>query len=293
MLVKEALEEFGREHRTRGSRPRTAQWYTSTLKLLLARWLEEPVPALTPFVVAASLNAAAERGLKPATVANYDRALRGFTAWLHGVELLEKNPMKGRKRPTVRWHIKEVATAAEIRALFAVVKTDQRYADRNTALLSLLLGCGLRAGEVVTLRLADVDWQASTLKVSGKTGERTVPVDRLTLKALRRYVTHGRRGQHACLFLHAGDPLAASSLTQLLHRLSKRAGLSRLISPHLLRHTLATAYLRNGGDVASLRLILGHTTISTTALYLHLVPQDLRRELERFTPMTAAYLGQQ
>lgn len=290
MLVREALEEFGREHRTRGSRPRTAEWYSVTLRRLLARWLEEPVTVLTPLTVGMALNAAAERGIKPGTVANYDRALRGFTSWLHGTELLEKNPMKGRKRPNVRWHIKETATVEEIRALFAVVKTDKRYAERNTAILCLLLGCGLRAGEVVTLKLADVGWDAATLKVSGKTGERTVPVDRRTLKSLRRYVTHSRKGVHPCVFLFAGKPLASTSLTHLLHRLSNRAGLTRRISPHLLRHTLATAYLRNGGDVASLRLILGHTTISTTALYLHLVPQDLRRELERFTPMTAAML---
>jgi len=290
MLVREALEEFGREHKTRGSRPRTAEWYSVTLRRLLVKWMDEPVTVLTPFTVGAALNAAADRGITPGTVANYDRALRGFTSWLHGAELLEKNPMRGRKRPNVRWAIKETATAEEIRALFAVVKKDQRYAHRNTALLCLLLGCGLRAGEVVTLKLANVDWEAATLGVSGKTGGRTVPMDRMTARALRRYVTHGRRGTHACVFLFAGKPIASTSLTHLLHRLSKRAGLTRRISPHLLRHTLATAYLRNGGDVASLRMILGHTTISTTALYLHLVPQDLRRELERFTPINRALL---
>ena len=213
MQIGEALAEFIREHHTRGSRPRTGEWYDITIRRLLALKLSDPVEALTPFMVGAALNTAAERGIKPATVANYDRALRGFTAWLCGMELLAKDPMKNRKRPNVRWHIKDTATPEEIRALFRVVKTDKRYTDRNTAMLCLLLGCGLRAGEVVTLKLADVDWQASTLKVTGKTGERTVPMDTRTMKALRRYVTHGRKGQHPCVFLFNGRPIISGSLS--------------------------------------------------------------------------------
>ncbi|WP_272976151.1 tyrosine-type recombinase/integrase [Deinococcus geothermalis] len=288
MHVADAIEEFQREHKARGSTPRTVKWYGETLRRLLKDHLSENVEALTPFTLSRALNIAGERGIRPATLANYDRALRGFTAWLHGVELLPRDPMKAKKRPVVRWQMKQVATPEEIRTLFELARRDKRYADRNCAILALLAGCGLRAGEVASLKLTDVDWHGSAVKVSGKTGERIVPMDRTTQRLLRRYVTHGRRGNHPNVFLFSGRPIKAMTLTHLLSRMSDRAGFTRRITPHLLRHTAATTYLRNGGDVASLRRILGHATINTTALYLHLVPEDLQTKLERFSPLASA-----
>ncbi|MBZ9715237.1 tyrosine-type recombinase/integrase [Deinococcus multiflagellatus] len=288
MNVQEAISEFQREHKARGSTPRTVKWYGETLSRLLREDLATPIGALTPFALSRAVNVAAERGVKAATLANYDRALRGFTAWLHGVELLPRDLMKGRKRPQVRWQLRQVATSEELRKLFEVARRDKRYAERNCAILALLAGSGLRAGEVATLRLVDVDWQDSAVKVSGKTGTRLVPLDRTTLRLLRRYVTHSRRGNHPNVFLFNSRPITGRTLTLLLTRMSKRAGFDRHITPHLLRHTAATVYLRNGGDVASLRRILGHSTLATTALYLHLVPEDLQNKLERFSPLASA-----
>lgn len=288
MNVQEAILEFQRDHKARGSTPRTVKWYGDTLFRLLREHLTASVESLTPFALSRAVNVAAERGVRAATLANYDRALRGFTAWLHGVELLPRDPMKGRKRPKVQWQIKQIATSEEVRRLFEVARRDQRYAERNCAILALLIGSGLRAGEVASLRLADVDWQDSAVKVSGKTGARLVPIDRTTLRLLRRYVTHGRRGSHPNVFLYNGRSITGRTITLLITRMSDRAGFQRRITPHLLRHTAATVYLRNGGDVASLRRILGHSTLATTALYLHLVPEDLQSKLERFSPLAAA-----
>lgn len=288
MDMSEAIKEFQRDHAARGSSPRTVKWYGDTLRRVLRSDLTESLDHLTPFSLSRALNVAGERGIRPATLANYDRALRGFTAWLHGVELLPRDPMKGRKRPKVQWQLKQVATAEELRTLFEVARQDKRYSARNCAILALLAGPGLRAGEVASLRLADVDWQDSAVKVTGKTGTRLVPLDRTTLRLLRRYVSHGRRGNHPNVFLYDGRPITGRTLTLLVARISDRAGFERRITPHLLRHTAATVYLRNGGDVASLRRILGHSTLTTTALYLHLVPEDLQRKLERFSPLASA-----
>ena len=159
MQIAEALEEFLSEHIARGSRPKTIRYYRKTLDIVLRPCLEQPLDSLTVFTVNKLLQGAAERNLKPATLASYDRALRGFCSWLVGVELLEKNPMQGKKRPKVRWQPKPVLTAEEIQKLFAVARADKRYRDRNVAILYLLLGCGLRAGEVANLKLTDIDWQ--------------------------------------------------------------------------------------------------------------------------------------
>lgn len=288
MKVNEAISEFLSDHRARGSSPRTVRWYGDSLRLLLQSHLNGSIQDLSPFTLTRALNVAAERGIRPATLANYDRSLRGFTSWLNGVELLDRDPMKGKKRPKTQWQLKQVATGEEIRDLFDVARKDRRYAERNSAILALLAGSGLRAGEVATLKLSDVEWHDSSVKVRGKTGERLVPVDRTTLRLLRRYVTHGRRGSHANVFLYNGRAISGRTITLLLMRMSHRAGLSRTITPHLLRHTAATVYLRNGGDVTSLRRILGHSTLATTALYLHWVPDDLQSKLERYSPLTSA-----
>lgn len=283
MNVSEAISEFLSDHRARGSSPRTIKWYEDSLRLLLRSHLTSTLQDLSPFTLTRALNVAAERGIRPATLANYDRSLRGFTSWLQGVELLDRDPMKGKKRPKVQWQLKQVATGEEIRALFEISRKDKRYAERNSAILALLAGSGLRAGEVATLKLSDINWHDSSLKVRGKTGERLVPVDRTTLRLLRRYVTHGRRGRHAHVFVYNGRAITGRTITLLLMRMSHRAGLNRRITPHLLRHTAATVYLRNGGDVTSLRRILGHSTLATTALYLHWVPDDLQAKLERYS----------
>ncbi len=285
MTVEEALKEFLADQKARGNRPATLHWYRVTLCRLLPDDLGQPLSEFTPFLVTRALNAAASRGLRPATLANYDRALRGFCAWLLGVELITRDPMKGRRRPRVRWELKATATREELAALFRAAKHDPRHRDRFTAMLVLLVGCGLRAGEVASLKLADVDWQEGTLRVHGKTGGRLVPMNRATMKALRRYVTHGRRGQHPNVFVYGGQPIGSTTVTHVIHGLSKRAGLSRHIGAHALRHCFATEFLRNGGDVLALRRILGHSTLATTALYTHHVTEDLRDGITRFSPL--------
>lgn len=288
MNVSEAIKEFQSDHKARGNSPRTVKWYGESLRLVLRDHLSDPIETLTPFSLTRALNAAAERGIRPATLANYDRALRGFTGWLKGIELLERDPMKSKKRPKVHWELKEIATGEEVRALFAVARQDKRYSERNCAILALLVGSGLRAGEVASLRLSDVNWADRSVKVTGKTGERLVPVERATARLLKRYVTHGRRGSHVNVFLYDGRAITGRTITLLLARMSSRAGLSRSITPHLLRHTAATVYLRNGGDIATLRRILGHSSLTTTALYLHLVQDDLQTKLERFSALATA-----
>jgi integrase/recombinase XerD len=287
LLVADALEEFLADHRGRGSRPATLDWYAKTVRRLLKTWMDQDTEALTVFVV----NRALSREVKPSSLANYDRALRGFCNWLHGVGLLKSNPFTGRKRPRTDWQPKQVLTPAEITAMFRVAGQDGRSRHRFRAILALFLETGLRASELARLRLEDVDWNAGVLRVDGKTGRGTTPVGRRTLKLLRSYVTQERKGLDQHLFLYRRQPLNQAALSHLVNRLARQAGIKRPVGTHLLRHTFATTYLRNGGDAFSLQRLMRHTTPFMTSRYVHFaVSTDLAEKQARFSPMAGLRL---
>lgn len=286
MQIAEALGEFLSEQIARGSRPKTVRYYRKTLDIVLRPYMEQPLDCLTVFIVNKAMQAVAERGLKPATLASYDRALRGFCSWLVGVDLLAKNPMQNRKRPKLRWQPKQTIAGAEIQRLFAVAKADARYRERHIAILYLLLSCGLRAGEVAALHLSDIDWEQGILRVDGKTGYGQVPIDRQTLLALRRYITHSRKAtsQVSQVFVFNRRPISAETVSRLVARLGRRAGIDRPIGPHICRHTFATAFVESGGDVFSLKRVLRHTTLHTSMQYVHSSTASLRGQMENGNP---------
>ena len=283
MQIADAIEEFLSEHRSRGSRPKTLLYYRNTLMNLLRPHLEQPIDSLNVFTVSKALQGMADRGVRPATLASADRALRGFCSWLVDVELLAKNPMQGKKRPKLRWEPKQVLSQAEIQQLFATAKADARYRERNIAILHLLLACGLRAGEVAALQLSDIDWEQGILKVNGKTGYGQVPADRRTMQVLRRYVTHSRKAtsQVPRVFVFNGRPITADTVSKLIARMGKRAGIERPIGPHICRHTFATAFIEAGGDAFSLKRILRHSTLYTSMQYVHNSAASLRGKMEQ------------
>lgn len=281
MLVRDALAEFLHDHKGRGSRPKTIDWYGRTITMLLGPWLDHDTTALTVFTI----NRALDRDVKPASLANYDRALRGFCNWLAGpgVGVLDRNPFQGRKRPRDDWQPKRVLTPEEVARVFTEAKHDKRFRYRNEAILCLFLEAGLRASEVARLQLRAVDWEAGVVTVQGKSGNATMPLTRRTIKAMRLYASRERKGVDPHLFLYDGRPLNQGALSHLTNRIGKRAGLDRPLGTHLLRHTFATTYLRNGGDGFSLQRLLRHRSPAMTSRYVHfIISGDLADKLERF-----------
>ena len=283
MIVTECIHEFLADHRARGSRPATIRWYGETVTRLLRPHLESTVSAITVL----DINHALGLDVAPASRANYDRALRGFFSWLHGAGLVDSNLFAGRKNPRVRVTLRETLSLDEVRRLFEVARLDPRFTDRNRAILAVFLGTGLRAGEVARLRMCDVDFEVGELRVDGKNGNAVVWVDRFTLNALRRYT---RRARHTIaneqhLFLFNNRPVTAASLSRLVSRLATRAAIGRPVGAHLLRHTFATTYIRNGGDGFSLQRILRHSSPAMTQKYLHFASSDVREKMERYSPL--------
>lgn len=275
MTIRQALKEFLQEKTLENKRPATIKWYSSTLEYLLRDYMDLEVEAIDRQLV----NQVLDKKVKPATLANYDRALRGFVNWLVGVDYLAKNPFKGRKRPKEEFYLKEVLTPEEIKALFKAASRDPRYRYRNMSILALALGSGLRAAEICRLQLGDILWDEYALRVQGKNGPGLVPLTRETVRYLRLYVERERKTTTPYLFAHRNKPLTTHSLSSWIRRQAKAAGIERPVGMHLLRHTFATHYLNAGGDPYTLQRILRHKSPNMTTRYLHFLTEDLRRRL--------------
>lgn len=287
MTIRQALKEFLQEKILENKRPATVAWYESTISYLLRDMLDEEVEHLTRQRVVEVLS----RDVAPSTLANYDRALRGFVNWLLAVDYLRANPFRGRKRPKEEWRLKQVLSAEEIKALFKAASRDPRFRYRNLSILALALGSGLRASEICRLQLGDVNWEEMTVTVAGKTGAGVVPLTRETMRYLRLYVERERKTTTPYLFAHRNRPLTPQSLSTWIRRQAKAAGIQRPIGMHLLRHTFATHYLNSGGDPYTLQRILRHKSPAMTSRYLHFITDDLRRRLAPIDLVALARMG--
>ncbi len=227
---------------------------------------------------------------KPAsqtTVNDYYRALHSFFSWLLREGLIVDSPLNHLKTPKVERKVVQALTPGEVDKLLATCATKAPMDVRNRAILMVLLDCGLRADEAAKLNLSDVDLETGAIVVRrGKGGKgRVVHIGTKTAKVLWRYVTLSRKGSSGRLFLgRSGEPLNRGGLQTLIVRLGVKAGVK--VYPHKLRHTFATSYLRNGGDIFSLKYLLGHSSLAMVDRYLQsLNAEDAANAHKRFSPM--------
>jgi site-specific recombinase XerD len=225
--------------------------------------------------------------LKPVTIHDFYRVLRAFFNWLIMEELLSDSPMRRVKAPVVRLEQKHPLTPPQVTALIQAAKrsTDSK---RNESLMLLLLDTGLRASEVCSLKVEDVDFSTNSFKVTGKGNKpRLCYFGRSTSKVLGAYLRIRKAQPYEPLFAaRGGGSLSANSLLQLTTRLAKAAGISPgLCSPHALRRTFAVSLLRNGGNVFALQAMLGHTDLQMTRRYVAIADADIEAQHRQFSPM--------
>ncbi|MDI6815330.1 MAG: tyrosine-type recombinase/integrase, partial [Dehalococcoidales bacterium] len=228
--------------------------------------------------------------LQPISIQTYIRALRAFFNWLYKEGYTEENRLAKLKPPKAPTKVVEILTQEEINRVLGSIESNTASGARNYAILILLLDTGLRCSEMRNMQLQDVNIEGGYLKVMGKGGkERIVPFGASVQKALLRYSLHFRPEpfslsiQNFFLTLD-GKPMTKNSIKMLFQRIAKKSGVKRL-HPHLCRHTFATNYLINGGDVFSLQQILGHTTLEMVRRYVTLASAHVTVQHRKFSPM--------
>ncbi len=285
MTWDEALSEYDRDLRTRGSAERTRRAYAVDLAGFV-EWVS--AQGLGPSDVrhrdvrrfAAGLSAA---DAAPATVARKLAAIRGLYGFLVRTERAGHNPAELVSSPKRAETLPKVLSTEQMRTLLERIPARTPLELRDRAMLELAYSCGLRCEEIVNLDLGAVDFESEQVRVMGKgSKERLLPVGEPAQRALERYLQRGRRvlavdRREQALFLSkSGRRLSNSDVTRRLGLWTREAALAAGVSPHSLRHSFATHLLEGGADLRTIQELLGHASISTTQVYTRVDAARLR-----------------
>lgn len=293
------IQHFEVHNKTEGKSPRTVEWYNQVLNMFLAFLREKGLPTtlssigeheVRQFILHIQSKPGIKGAMSTHSVANRVRALRAFFAWLRRRGYLGEDPIKDLKPPKTLDQVIEPLTEEEMERIFSAINPNTALGARNTAIISLLVDAGLRLSELLDLKEHDAHLQERYVKVVGKgSKERMVAFGVACQRSLMHYYHHFRVQPATPIidnfFLTIdGYPLTKHGLTSMVERLSIASGVKRL-HPHLLRHTYATQFLLNGGDVFLLKQNLGHTTLTMVEHYLHIASRSAAVRSQGFSPL--------
>ncbi len=277
-----AIEAFLLNRRVANCSAQTLRTYAYNLQRFERSAGVEGLHEVTTAVVQHHLTALREH-IKAVSVHQPFRVLRAFFAWCGEAGMIGANPMRGLTMKTPRT-LPRVPEDAEVSRLLAACP-DTFEGRRNRALIALLADSGLRSSEALRLRIEDVNFTTRTISVRGdKGGKDGVGFFGAETALLLRTWLAKRRDAHPEDFLFVdrlGRSLKRDHATRILHRLSAKAGLTRKIGPHALRHYAATSILRQTGDLELVRQVLRHESLAMALRYAHLTKPDVSAKFRR------------
>ncbi len=232
-----------------------------------------------------------ERGLSARSQARHVFSIRGFFGFALREGLLARDPTENVRPPRAFRGLPRYLTPVQVEALLAAPAVKTAVGLRDRAILEVLYATGLRASELTSLALDGLDLELGVVRVLGKGGkERLVPLGREAQRWTRRYLQEARggfvrEGSGSVVFLsQRGGRLSAMGLWGVVRRHAVTAGIERVVTPHVLRHSFATHLLERGADLRALQAMLGHADISTTEIYTHVSRERLRQIYDRLHP---------
>jgi integrase/recombinase XerD len=230
--------------------------------------------------------------VNPRSQARIISGLKSFFSYLIFEDYRVDNPMELIETPKTGRKLPDTLSVSEIDSLISAIDLTSNEGERNRAMLETLYGCGLRVSELVTLKISDLFFEEGFIKITGKGNkQRFVPVGNLTQKYIQIYKDNVRthlnikKGHEDTLFLNRrGNQLTRAMIFTIIKDLAAKIELNKSISPHTFRHSFATHLLENGADLRSIQLMLGHESITTTEIYVHLDRKFLTEVMNTFHP---------
>lgn len=219
-------------------------------------------------------------------------SLRSFFSYLQWENWRTDNPSELLETPKIGMHLPDVLSLEEIDSIVGAIDLSKPQGERNRAILETLYGCGLRVSELTGLKLSDLFFEDNFIRVTGKGNkQRLIPISDYTIKYIRIYKDEIRvhqkiqEGFKDYLFLNRrGRKLSRVMIFNIVKELSEKAGIKKNIYPHSFRHSFATHMLKNGADLRSIQLMLGHESITTTEIYTHLDDTLIRETVLKYHP---------
>lgn len=231
-------------------------------------------------------------GIQPRSQARIIAGTRSFFQYLKVEGYIEENPAQMLESPKFGLHLPTVLTIEEIDAMIDNIDTDTDEGIRNRAIIETLYSCGLRVSELIGLQISQVYKDEGYIIVTGKGDkQRIVPISDIAIECIENYISNVRgklnvkKGCGDILFLNRrGGQLSRVMIFYIIKNLCELAGIRKNISPHTLRHSFATHLLEGGANLRAIQQMLGHESITTTEIYIHLDRSRLREEILMYHP---------
>ena len=232
--------------------------------------------------------------IKSPTQARIISGIRRFYYYLILEGLTENNPMENIESPKIGVNLPTTLTIEEIDEIISNIKLSSKTGLRNIAIIELLYSCGLRVSELINLKISDLFFKESLIKVTGKGNkERFVPISMQSQFYINNYIEEIRsihkikKGFEDTLFLNErGTILSRVMIFIILKQLKNKSNINKKIGPHTLRHSFATHLIENGADLITIQKMMGHESITTTERYLHVNKKHLIDSMIKFHPRT-------
>jgi len=282
--VRALLREWLLELKVMGRSSRTIDWYQQKMDWYRRSGGVENLEQLNAFELKRFLAEQQERGLSDNTIHGFFQVIKSFANWCSREEYPVDPSLLRMRPPKVALKEMSTYTSEQVKTIFDAAKVGWPQLA-----VKILLGTGIRVGELCNLQLEDVeddDDAMMFLKIKRGKGAkfRRVPVSQRLRREIIRYINRSRpdSGAPNLILLSSGRPVSVQTACELLQRLHKKLGFP--LHAHKFRHTFATEYLRRGGEMERLRRILGHTTYSMVMRYVHLDKGDLGRDFDQRSP---------
>lgn len=224
--------------------------------------------------------------------ARWISSIKAFFRYLVEDEVREDNPTVLLESPKLGLYLPDTLSFDDVNRILKAINTSTDLGRRNQCMIEVLYGCGLRVSELIDLKISNINFKESYLKVEGKGDKsRFVPLATYTSKLIKDYISEIRskyKINKKCediLFLNSrGSAMSRVIVFIIIKELTEKAGINKKISPHTFRHSFATHLLQNGADLRYIQEMLGHSSITTTEIYTHLKNEELREVILNYHP---------
>jgi integrase/recombinase XerD len=230
--------------------------------------------------------------INPRSQSRLISGLRSFFDYLIFENYLQNNPLEQIEAPKIGRKLPDTLSVSEINLILETIDLSDSNGERNRAIIETLYGCGLRVSELISMKISDLFFNEGFIKVTGKGDkQRFVPIGKMTQKYINIYKNQLRifkkidQKDKDTLFLNRrGKQLTRAMIFTIVKKLGEKSKLEKSISPHTFRHSFATHLLENGADLRAIQMMLGHESIITTEIYMHLDKSHLKKIIDEFHP---------